>query len=67
MYNPRMWLYFALFSAVFVAGKRVYEKKLTTHFGNFTMGFIIQAFSLIPTLVLFLFLPLPKDILHLKR
>lgn len=60
-----MWLPFALFSAIFIAGKRVYEKKLTSHFGNFTMGFITQAFSLIPTLVLFFFLPIPNDIWHL--
>lgn len=60
-----LWIPFALFSAIILASRRVYEKNLTKSFGNFSMGFIIQSFSLIPTLVLFFFLPLPNSILHL--
>ena len=60
-----LWLPFALFSAIVLASRRVYEKNLTNAFGNFSIGFIIQAFSLLPTLALFLFLPLPDNILTL--
>src|SRR3989338_2315077 len=59
------WFPFALFSAIVLASRRVYEKNLTNAFGNFSMGFIVQAFSLLPTLALFLFLPLPDDIVNL--
>jgi uncharacterized membrane protein len=59
------WIPFALFSAIVLASRRIYEKNLTQKFGNFSMGFIVQSFSLIPTLVLFIFLPIPNDILHL--
>lgn len=61
-----MWLVPAIISAFITASKRVYEKTLTGRYGNFTLGFIIQAFSLIPTLFLFLFFPIPIDILHLS-
>ena len=60
-----LWFPFALFSAIVLASRRVYEKNLTNAFGNFSMGFIVQAFSLLPTLALFLFLPLPDNILTL--
>lgn len=59
------WVFLALFSALVSGGRRVYEKNLTKSFGNFGMGFIIQAFALLPTLILFFFLPLPNDIWHL--
>src|SRR3989344_5825712 len=59
------WFPFALFSALVLASRRVYEKNLTNSFGNFSMGFIVQAFSLLPTLALFLFLPIPDDITNL--
>ena len=60
-----LWFPFALFSAIVLASRRVCEKNLTKVFGNFSMGFIVQAFSLLPTLALFLFLPLPDNILTL--
>jgi drug/metabolite transporter (DMT)-like permease len=57
-----MWLPAALLGSLISGVKRVYEKSLTAHFGNFSMGFIVQAFSLLPTLFLFLFFPLPESI-----
>mgnify|MGYP006392361487 FL=1 len=59
------WLPFALFSAIISGGRKTYEKKLTGHFSNFGMGFIMQTFCLLPTLALFLFMPLPEDIWRL--
>ncbi|MCX6757980.1 MAG: EamA family transporter [Candidatus Nomurabacteria bacterium] len=60
-----MWLPFAILAAIISGSRRVYDKHLTKSFGNFSVGFIVQAFSLLPTLILFLFFPIPKDILHL--
>lgn len=60
------WILFALFSAIILASRRVYEKNLTKSFGNFTMGFIVQSFSLIPTLLLFFFLPIPENFTNLS-
>ena len=60
-----VWFPFALLGAIILASRRVYEKNLTRSFSNFTTAFIVQSFSLLPTLALFLFLPLPKDIIHL--
>ena len=62
-----LWFPFALFSALVLASRRVYEKNLTNAFGNFSTGFIVQAFSLLPTLALFLFLPLPDDIVNANQ
>lgn len=59
-----MWFLFASINAAIGGSRRVYEKNLTNHFSNFSMGFIVQAFSLIPTLGLFFFLPLPEDLVH---
>jgi uncharacterized membrane protein len=52
-----MWFPFALVAALISGGRRVYDKHLTKTFGNFAMGFIIQAFSLLPTIVLIFLLP----------
>src|SRR3989338_5285333 len=52
-----MWIPFALVSAFILGGKRIYEKHLTNTFGNFALGFIVQAFSLLPSLVLIFLLP----------
>ncbi len=60
-----LWFPFALLSAIILASRRVYEKNLTKSFSNFSVAFIVQTFSLLPTLALFIFLPLPKDIVHL--
>jgi drug/metabolite transporter (DMT)-like permease len=57
-----MWLSLALFSALLLAIRRVYEKRLTTVFGNFSLAFALQIFSILPTLALFFFLPLPQNI-----
>ncbi len=52
-----MWFPFALLSALISGGRRVYDKHLTNTFGNFAMGFIVQAFSLLPSLALIFLLP----------
>ncbi|MDO8576604.1 MAG: DMT family transporter [bacterium] len=57
-----MWLSFAVGSALFLAMRRIYEKKLTEHFGNFSISFVTLAFSLPFTLALFLFLPIPESV-----
>ncbi len=57
-----MWLSLALFSALLFGIRRIYEKELTGTFGNFSLGFVVQSFSVIPILALFFFLPIPQDI-----
>ena len=57
-----MWLSFAVGSALFLAMRRIYEKNLTEHFGNFSISFVTLAFSLPFTLALFLFLPIPESV-----
>ena len=49
-------------SAVIAGGRRVYEKHLTSTFGNFAMGFIAQIFSLLPSLCLIFLLPNATEI-----
>jgi len=60
------WIPLSFFSAIIFASRRAYEKTLTKSFGNFSVGFLIQSFSILPTLLLFFFLPLPPDALHLS-
>src|SRR6202051_186388 len=55
----------ALASALLLAVRRIYEKQLTARFGNFSLSFILTSFALIPTLVLFLFFPIPQNIFAL--
>src|SRR3989344_5990398 len=52
-----MWFIFAFISASISGGKRIYYKHLTNFFGNFSMGFLTLAFSLLPTLILVFILP----------
>jgi uncharacterized membrane protein len=52
-----MWLPFALFSALISGGRRIYDKHLTNIFGNYAMGFVVQAFSLLPHLILIFLIP----------
>lgn len=52
-----MWFPFSLLGALIIGGKRIYEKTLTNTFGNFAMGFISQAFSLLPSLLLIFLIP----------
>jgi len=61
-----MWLSLALFSALLFGVRRIYEKELTAVFGNFSLGFLLQVFSLVPMLALFLFFPLPENIFALS-
>ncbi len=57
-----MWLPFALLSGLAFGIRRVYDKKLSSTYGNFSLSFAQQAFTLLPILSLFLFFPLPGDI-----
>jgi len=57
-----MWFQLALISALLLAVRRIYEKEFTGLFGNFSLAFALQIFSILPTLALFLFLPIPHDI-----
>src|SRR3989344_69585 len=57
-----MWFPLALLSAFISGGRRVYDKHLTGTFGNYAMGFIMQAFSLLPSLLLIFILPGGTDI-----
>ncbi len=52
-----MWFPLALLSAFISGGRRVYDKHLTGIFGNYAMGFIYQAFSLLPSLLLIFLIP----------
>ena len=60
-----MWLPFAIFSGLMFGVRRIYDKELTRIFGNFSLGFVQQVFALVPVLILFLFFPIPHDILSL--
>jgi len=60
-----MWLLLSFLSALIFGVRRIYEKQLTPVFGNFSLGFVMQGFGLPAILFLFLFLPLPRDLLHL--
>jgi drug/metabolite transporter (DMT)-like permease len=57
-----MWLSYALFSALFLGVRRIYEKRLSADFGNFSLSFVTLAFSLPFTLALFFLFPIPHDI-----
>ena len=45
--------------------RRVYDKRLSGHFGNFPLAFIMCLFSMIPLAAMLLFFPIPKDVVHL--
>ncbi len=60
-----MWLTFALGSALLLAVRRIYEKELTAHFGNFSLSFLLMLFSVPGVLILFFFFPIPQDIFAL--
>jgi uncharacterized membrane protein len=57
-----MWLSYALFSALFLGVRRIYEKQLSAEFGNFSLSFVTLACSLPFTLTLFFFLPVPHSL-----
>lgn len=52
-----MWIILSIFSALVLGGKRVYEKHLTGFFGNFSMGFAVQAFAVIPIGIMIFCIP----------
>ena len=60
-----MWLSLALVSAILLALRRVYEKELSSRFGNFSLAFVLQIFSIPPAFILLFFLPVPENIAHL--
>lgn len=60
-----MWLSLALASAFLLAVRRIYEKNLSAQFGNFSLAFALQIFSLPVVFVFLFFFPVPKDVWHL--
>ena len=60
-----MWILFALASALLLAVRRIYEKDLTSRFGNFSLSFLLMIFSIPTVLVLFFFFPIPENIFAL--
>ncbi len=60
-----MWIAFALASALLLAVRRIYEKDLTSRFGNFSLSFLLMIFSIPAVLVLFFFFPIPENIFAL--
>ncbi len=57
-----MWLSFALVSALLSATLRIYEKRFSTDFGNFSLGFLTKI-AAVPILFVLLFvLPVPADL-----
>lgn len=60
-----MWILFAIISGFTSGVRRVYDKHLTGHFGNFSIAFIMNAFALVPMAILLFFFPLPGKIMQL--
>src|SRR3989344_8294931 len=60
-----MWIPFALLSALIWSGTRIYEKRLTGTFGNFTLGFAIKVFAILPILAFVFLLPGSREIASL--
>lgn len=50
-----MWIFWALLSAVLVASRRPFEKKIIKEMHHFTYGLVVQALSLPPLALLLLF------------
>ena len=61
-----MWIELALVSAILLGVRRIYEKELTSLFGNFSLSFVTLVFGLVPLLVLLFFFPIPENILELS-
>ena len=60
-----MWIAFALASALLLAVRRIYEKDLTSRFGNFSLSFLLMVFSIPAVLALFFFFPIPQNVFAL--
>ncbi len=61
-----MWIGLSVFSMLTSAVRRVYDKHLTGHFGNISLAFVFNIFTLPPTALLLLFFPIPSDVVHLS-
>ena len=61
-----MWIFYASISMLSSSIRRVYDKRLTNHFGNVSMPLVINIFSLFTLLPLLFFFPTPHDIWHLS-
>lgn len=61
-----MWLELSLISGALMGIKRIYEKELTAHFSNFSIGLLINAFAIPPAAFLMLFFPVPADLAALS-
>ncbi len=60
-----MWIELALLSGLLMGVRRIYEKELTGIFSNFSLGFLQQAFSILPAAVLLFFFPMPAALASL--
>lgn len=61
-----MWIPLTLVSLLTSAVRRVYDKHLTGHFGNISLAFVMNIFTLVPITVLLFFFPIPNDVVHLS-
>lgn len=61
-----MWIFYASLATLSSSIRRVYDKRLTNHFGNLSMPLVINLFSLFTLLPLLFFFPMPHDIWHLS-
>lgn len=60
-----MWVLLSVFSMLTSGIRRVYDKNLTGHFGNISLPFVMNIFTLVPISLLLFFFPIPKDVMHL--
>lgn len=60
-----MWIFLATFSMVLSATRRVYDKRLTGHFGNFPLAFVMNLFSFVPFCISLFFFPIPENVFSL--
>lgn len=57
-----LWIPLALFAALVNASRQVYEKQLADTFTNYTLGFLVLAFAILPSSVLLFIFPIPDDV-----
>lgn len=60
-----MWILVSVVAAVSSGFRRVYDKKLTVHFGAFSQSLVVNLLLLIPMGLCLFFFPIPADIRHL--
>ena len=60
-----MWLPYAIISTVSSGFRRVYDKSLSGRFGNFSFGFLLNFFAIVPIAIMVFFLKPADDILNM--